>query len=110
MISLLLMKKIVELFIIMVVGYVIVRAGALKATDAKVLTNANIITMTIGFVFMFTSLRTPEVLDSAVHSFGSMIGPASMLIVGMTLAGLYLSELRRHRLAIPVVRLTDGRG
>lgn len=62
----------------------------------KVFTNVNIITLLIGFVFMFTGFRLPGLVDSAVRSVGSMLGPISMLIVGMTLAGLDLSSLRDH--------------
>ncbi len=69
----------------------------------KVLTNVNIIAVLLGFVLLATGVRLPSLLDSAVHSLGAMIGPASMLIVGITLAGLDLSELRRHRLAPLVV-------
>lgn len=104
-----------EDYVIYAMGYMVVQtvmfwtlldklfSGAAHVSVRKVLTNVNIVTMLIGFSFMLTGFRMPEVLDSAVQSLGDMLGPISMLIVGMTLAGLDLSELRRHHLAGAVV-------
>ena len=105
-----------ERYVIYATGYMVVQnimfwtlmdkmfSGEAHVSLRKVLTNVNIVTLGIGLVFMVTGFRMPSVLDASVRSLGSMIGPASMLIVGMTLAGLDLTELRRHRLA-PVVVL-----
>lgn len=80
-------------------------SGSAHISLKKVLTNPNIICMCIGFFLLFTGLRPPALVDSALRSLGSMIGPASMLIVGMTLVGMDLSSLAEHRLA-PAVVLT----
>ena len=104
-----------ERYVIYATGYMVVQnfmfwtlmdkmfSGEAHVSLRKVITNVNIITLFIGLGFMLTGFRMPLVLDAAVRSLGSMIGPASMLIVGMTLAGLDLAELRRHRLAPLVV-------
>ncbi len=97
-----------EQYVIYAMGYIVVQTfmfwtlmdrmftGASHISMRKVFTNVNIITLLIGFVFMFTGFRLPGLVDSAVRSVGSMLGPISMLIVGMTLAGLDLSSLRDH--------------
>ena len=104
-----------EGYVIYATGYMVVQnfmfwtlmdkmfSGEAHISLRRVMTNVNIIAILIGVTFMVTGLRMPPVLDSAVRSLGNMIGPASMLIVGMTLAGLDLSELRRHKRAWLVV-------
>ena len=104
-----------EQYVVYTTGYMVVQTfmfwtlmqkmftGETSISLRKVFSNVNIIALLVGFMFMLTGFRMPPVLDSAVRSLGSMIGPASMLIVGMTLARLDLSELRRHKLAVPVV-------
>ena len=106
-----------EPYVIYATGYMVIQnlmfwtlmdkmfTGEAHISVRKVLSNVNIIAVLLGFVLLLTGLRLPGVLDSAVRSLGAMIGPASMLIVGITLAGLDLTELRKHRLA-PVVVLT----
>lgn len=78
-------------------------SGRAHISLKKVFTNANILAILLGFCLVFTGLRPPAILDAALHSLGSMMGPASMLIVGMTLAGMNLEELKKHRLAGAVV-------
>ena len=104
-----------EEYVVYTTGYMVVQTfmfwtlmqqmftGETSISLRKVFSNVNIIALLVGFVFMLTGFRMPVVLDSAVRSLGSMIGPASMLIVGMTLAGLDLSTLRTHRRAPLVV-------
>ena len=104
-----------EQYVIYAMGYMVVQTfmfwtlmqkmftGQAHVSARQVFTNVNIITMFIGFAFMLTGFRMPTVLDSAVRSLGSMLGPVSMLIVGMTLAGLDLSTLKQRKLACLVV-------
>ena len=78
-------------------------SGRAHISLKKVFTNANILAIILGFCLALTGLRPPAILDSALRSLGSMMGPASMLIVGMTLAGMNLEDLKTHRLAGGVV-------
>ena len=104
-----------EQYVIYATGYMVVQtvmfwtlmekmfSGATNVSLRKVLTNVNIITLALGLGIMVTGIRLPGIADAAVRSVGSMIGPVSMLIVGITLAGLDLSEMRQNKLAWGVV-------
>ena len=46
-----------------------------------------------GLLFASTGLQLPGVVDSALHAIGSLFGPLSLALVGMTLAG---SAMRTH--------------
>lgn len=78
-------------------------SGQAHLSVRKVLTNANILAILAGLFLLVTGLRLPALVDSAARSLASMMGPASMLIVGMTLAGMDLHALVGHRLAPAVV-------
>ena len=52
----------------------------------KILLNPNILAVAAGAVLLFTSLSLPKPVASMVSSFGSMVGPCAMLIIGMTIA------------------------
>lgn len=78
-------------------------SGKAHLSVRKVLTNANIIAIIAGLFLLATGLRLPALVDASARSLASMMGPASMLIVGMTLAGMDLRALAGHRLAPAVV-------
>lgn len=71
--------------------------GEARVSVREVLTNVNIIALFVGLFLMFTGLRLPPLVDAAVASLGDMIGPASMLIVGMTLADMDFHTLFERR-------------
>ncbi|MBR6615842.1 MAG: AEC family transporter [Lachnospiraceae bacterium] len=52
----------------------------------KILLNPNILAVLVGVVLLLTKLPVPAPIMSAVSSFGSMVGPCAMLIIGMTIA------------------------
>lgn len=56
----------------------------------EILTNPNIIAMVIGLVLFALEIRLPGVIGSCVSSFGNMISPASMLVIGMVIGNVDL--------------------
>lgn len=52
----------------------------------KILLNPNILAVAVGTVLLLTKLSLPKPVASMVSSFGSMVGPCAMLIIGMTIA------------------------
>ncbi|MCQ2491721.1 MAG: AEC family transporter [Lachnospiraceae bacterium] len=56
----------------------------------KMIKNPNIIAIIAGLIVFFTHLRLPLIVDNFTTSFGNMIGPASMLNIGILFAGMNL--------------------
>ena len=54
----------------------------------KIVFNVNMIS-----VLFFTKIRLPEIVDQALSSVGSMIGPASMIVTGMLIAEMNLKNI-----------------
>ena len=59
----------------------------------KILLNVNVIAIAAGVVLLITSVRLPGIAGSAVSSVGNMIGPLSMLAVGITMADVDLKKM-----------------
>ena len=53
----------------------------------------NMISVFAGVVLFFTKIRLPEIVDQALSSVGSMIGPASMIVTGMLIAEMNLRNI-----------------
>lgn len=56
----------------------------------EILLNPNIIAMAIGILLFATGIRLPSVVGVGVSSFGNMISPASMLVIGMVIGKVNL--------------------
>ena len=59
----------------------------------KIVFNVNMISVFVGVVLFFTKIRLPEIVDQALSSVGSMIGPASMIVTGMLIAEMNLRNI-----------------
>ena len=59
----------------------------------KIVFNVNMISVFAGVVLFFTKIRLPEIVDQALSSVGSMIGPASMIVTGMLIAEMSLKDI-----------------
>ncbi len=59
----------------------------------KILSNINIIAIFIGVVLFLLQIRLPIILGRTVSSIAAMIGPTSMILLGMIFAGSNWSEL-----------------
>lgn len=62
----------------------------------KILYNINIIAIILGIVLFICNISLPDVLDTSMKYVGNMIGPMSMLIIGMLLGSLGFREIFSH--------------
>ena len=67
--------------------------GARTIQLKKMLLNPNIIAIAIGFGLMVTGVKIPSVLYTAMNGLSSMIGPASMISIGMVIGGISLKRV-----------------
>ena len=58
----------------------------------KIVFNPNIIALITGLLLVLFHIRLPDVIDTAMESLGSMVGPCSMLVIGIVITK---SDLRR---------------
>lgn len=65
----------------------------------KFLLNGNILAVAAGLVFLGIGFRLPDVLYTTVSGLGQMVGPASMLVVGMAIAGKDLKSIFSNKKA-----------
>ncbi len=65
----------------------------------KILLNPNILAVVIGVILLVTKVPVPAPIMSAVSSFGSMVGPCAMLIIGMTIAKQNLASVFKMKRA-----------
>lgn len=63
----------------------------------KILLNPNIIAIAIGLILFATGIQLPYIVGECVDGFGSMIGPASMLVVGMIIGNVDLGWVFRQK-------------
>ena len=59
----------------------------------KILLNVNMISIFVGVLLFFTRIQIPEVLELTMESVGGMIGPLSMIVAGMLIAGMDLKKV-----------------
>lgn len=68
-------------------------SGETNINIKKILSNVNIIAILIGFVILAFGIKLPKLLQDAIDSTAVMIGPASMMMIGMMLAGMDLKQI-----------------
>lgn len=67
--------------------------GREKGLDwKKIVLNINMISVFLGVILFLTRIRLPELLNETLGSVASMIGPASMIVTGMLIAGMDLKK------------------
>lgn len=59
----------------------------------KIFLNPNIIAIGVGIILFCTGISFPVVVDTAIEGFGDMIGPVSMLVIGMVIGDMDLKEV-----------------
>ena len=59
----------------------------------KIVLNLNIISIFVGILLFFTGIRLPALVNNTLHSVGSMVGPASMIVTGMLFAGMDFRQI-----------------
>lgn len=95
-ISLLLMQQIAQLFLVLLMGYAVVKTGLLKASDSKVLSVVFVyLVMPCVVLNAFQIKDTPEICTGLLYSMG--------IAVGMHVVFLLLNALFRKALKLDAV-------
>lgn len=90
-VSILLMQQIAQLFIVLLMGYVVVKAGLLKASDSKVLSVVFVyLVMPCVVLNAFQIDDTPQIRTGLLYSMG--------IAVGMHVVFLVLNAIFKRRL------------
>ena len=63
----------------------------------KILKNLNLIAVIVGFILMICKVKLPDVLYSTLGSISGTIGPVSMVMLGMMLAGMDMKRIFYNR-------------
>ena len=87
---------IVQTVLIWTHGQSVIRQGQEK-DYRKILLNPNIIAIAVGFILFATGIHLPSVVGQCISGFGDMIGPASMLVVGMIIGNVNLGWVFRQK-------------
>lgn len=91
-VSILLMQQIAQLFIVLLMGYVVVKAGLLKASDSKVLSVVFVyLVMPCVVLNAFQIDDTPQIRTGLLYSMGIAVG---MHIVFLVLNAIFKKPLR----------------
>lgn len=68
-------------------------SGETKINWGKILTNINVISIFIGIILFVGKIQLPSVMQGTISSIGAMIGPLSMLVIGMSLGNMELKSI-----------------
>ena len=73
----------------------------------KIVLNINMIAIFIGAVLFLLKIHLPVIVDDTLRAVGSTIGPVSMIVTGMLIAGMNLRDIftNRRLLLVPVLAL-----
>lgn len=69
----------------------------LETNYRKILLNPNIIAIMAGLVLFLTKIRLPVIVNGCISGFGDMIGPMSMMVVGMIIGNVDLKWVFRQK-------------
>ena len=81
---------------------VLLLGGRQNVTAKKVILNPNVIAIFVGVFLMLTRIRLPGILTTSMNGFAEMVGPVSMLVIGMVLAKENLAAAFRVKKAAPL--------
>ena len=65
----------------------------------KIFTNINIIVVMIAVILFFMNIHLPKLLTETFESVSGMVGPASMFVIGMLMAGADLKKIFTNKRA-----------
>lgn len=71
----------------------------------KIFTNINIIVVMIAVILFFMNIHLPKLLTETFESVSGMVGPASMFVIGMLMAGADLKKIFMNQRAYLVTGL-----
>lgn len=106
-------------WVVYTTGYIIVQNALLwthcrlvisrekKVDLKKIFGNINIIAITLGVILFFAGIKFPPIILSSLESVGGMIGPSTMLIMGMLMADMDFKDIfaRKRVWLIAALRL-----
>lgn len=72
-------------------------SGESQKDIRKIVTNPNIIALFVGFFLFVSGIQLPVIVGSCVSSLGDMIGPVSMLVIGMLIGNVNLLWVFRQK-------------
>lgn len=72
---------------------ILILGGKDRMNWKKIVLNPNMIAITVSLILFFCRIRLPQIVTSALSSVGAMVGPISMLIVGMIMASVDLKKV-----------------
>jgi predicted permease len=73
-------------------GYILM-SGRKDIPIRKIVFNPNLITLFLGMIFLFAGIKVPAVIDTAMEGLQNMVAGASMMLVGIVIAGSNLREI-----------------
>ena len=73
-------------------GYILM-SGRKDIPIRKIVFNPNLITLFLGMIFLFAGIKVPSVIDTAMEGLQNMVAGASMMLVGIVIAGSNLREI-----------------
>lgn len=79
--------------------------GEKKINLKKAFLNTNVISIGIGVIIMLTGFKLPDVISTPVSSLGDIVGPLSMMVIGMQIADSDIKDIFTNRRAYPVIFL-----
>ncbi len=67
--------------------------GRASINIKSIITNPNLIAITIGIILFRFNIKLPTIIDTAVSGFGNMVGPVALFVIGITLATMDLKQI-----------------
>lgn len=81
-------------------------AIVLRGKDAinikKIFLSPHIISIMIALFLMFTGIKLPDIVETAMNGLADMLGPASMISIGMIIAASDIGKMLRVKRAYPL--------
>lgn len=68
-------------------------SGERRLHIRKILLNPNVIALFLGLLLSLLQIRLPDFLDTAMGGLGDMVGPVSMLMIGIVVSGKDLRKI-----------------
>ena len=80
--------------------------GQRQVNWKKIVQNINLIAILVGLVFFLCNIHLPKILDSMTSSLAGMIGPISMVMIGIVVPGIITLCLK---LAAPLIPMENAK-
>ena len=72
---------------------VLILGGKDKINVKKIILNPNIIALFFSLILFFFNIRLPKIVNNAISAVGGMVGPISMIIVGIIMGSVDLKKV-----------------